>query len=64
MKKIKKKISVSKIIGLNQEQQILTIGTWYLSLAVNVLTNTPKISHITKGYIFQIGSPWSDEKIW
>ena len=36
----------------------------YLSLAVNVLRNTPKIFHITKGDIFQVSFCQSDEKIW
>ena len=36
----------------------------YLSLAVNVLTNTPKIWHINKRNIFQISPNKSDEKIW
>ena len=34
-----------------------------LSLAVNVLQNTPKIWHITKGDIFQIRVTHSDEKM-
>ena len=38
-------------------------GTGYLSLAVNVLRNTPKIQHITKGDIFQIRFSQSNEKI-
>ena len=36
----------------------------YLSLAVNVLRNTPKIEHITKGDIFKIKVSQSDERIW
>ena len=31
--------------------------------AVNVLTNTPKISNFAKGEILEIISPQSDEKI-
>ena len=38
--------------------------TRYLSLAVNVLRNTPKIEHITKGDIFQVSVSHSDEKVW
>ena len=38
--------------------------TGYFSLAVNVLGNTPKISHITEGDVFQIRFSLSDEKIW
>ena len=34
----------------------------YLSSTVNVLTNSPKISHITKRDIFQIFFPQSDGK--
>ena len=34
----------------------------YLSLAVNVSTNSPKGSHITKRDIFQVSFPQSDEK--
>ena len=37
--------------------------TGYFSLAVNVLGNTPKISHITEGDVFQIRFSLSDEKI-
>ena len=38
--------------------------TWtgYLPLAVNVLTNTPKISANTRGNIFQTNFPENDEK--
>ena len=36
----------------------------YLSSAVNVLTNTPKISHITKGDVFHIRFSQSVERIW
>ena len=38
--------------------------TGYLSSAVNVLTNTPKITIFNKGDIFQVISPQSDQKIW
>ena len=34
-----------------------------MSLAVNVLRNTPKIEHITKGDIFQVSVSHSDEKV-
>ena len=34
----------------------------YLPFGVNVLTDTPKISHITKGNIFQIRFPQRDGK--
>ena len=34
----------------------------YLSSAVNVLTTSPNISHITKRDIFQPNFPQSDEK--
>ena len=34
----------------------------YLLTAVKVLTNSPKISHITKRDIFQVSFPQSDEK--
>ena len=36
--------------------------TGYWSSAVNVLTNTPKISHTDKGDIFEIISLQKDEK--
>ena len=36
----------------------------YLSSAVNVLTNTPKISKFNKGDIFQLISAQSNQKIW
>ena len=48
-------------IGRSKFQQS---RTGYLSLAVNVLTNTPKISHITKGDVFHIRFSQSVERIW
>ena len=39
-------------------------GTAHLSSAVNVSTNTPRISNSNKRVIFQMISPKSDEKIW
>ena len=36
----------------------------YLLLAVNVLMNSPKLSHITKRDILQLKIPQSVEKIW
>ena len=38
--------------------------TVYLSLAVNVLTNSPKMSNFYKENLFQIISAQSDEKKW
>ena len=35
-----------------------------LSLAVNVLTRSPKISHVSTRHIFLLNFPESDEKIW
>ena len=37
-------------------------STGYLPSAVNVLTNTTRISPITRGDIFQINFPQNDEK--
>ena len=36
----------------------------YLSSVVNVLTNSPKISHITNRDIFQLNFNHCDQKIW
>ena len=49
-----------KIFGSGKFSQF---GRGYLSSTVNVLTNAPKISHITKRDILQISFPQSGEKI-
>ena len=40
------------------------LRTEYLSLAVNVLTNSPKILHITKRAFFQLSCLHNDQWIW
>ena len=64
--------------GKNLEKVICFLENWiwigcgkfslipreYLPSAVNVLTDRPKISHITKRNIFHQKIPQSDRKIW
>ena len=61
-KKKKKKISFKVHCIWNGGGKFSQSQTGYLSLAVNVLTNTPKISHTDKGDIFEIISLQKDEK--
>ena len=62
-KKKKKKKFVLKVIAFEARGgKYSQSQTGYLSSAVNVLTNTPKISHTDKGDIFEIISLQKDEK--
>ena len=51
------------VLELVEKKWLVTKGT-HLSLAVNVLTNSPKISDTTKTDIFQLNFWPSDETIW
>ena len=46
-----------------RDEKLTESRTGYLSLAVNVLRNTPNIQHDTKGDISKIKVSQSDEKI-
>ena len=62
-KKKEKKKFVFKVIAFEAGgSKFSQSQTGYLSSAVNVLTNTPKISHTNKGDIFEIISLQKDEK--
>ena len=60
-KKIEEKFFVFQIIGSGKFSQS---WTGYLSSAVTVWTNTPKISPISRGEILLINFPENDEKTW
>ena len=61
--KIEKKGFRSKDTLWERNGKFSQSPTGYLSSAVNVLTNSPKISNFNKGDIFQIVSSLNDEKI-
>ena len=61
-KKKKKKISFQGHWIWSGGGKFSQSQTGYWSSAVNVLTNTPKISHTDKGDIFEIISLQKDEK--
>ena len=61
-KKIQKTFFVFKIIGVESGTANPENPKGQLSSAVNVLTNTPKISNFNKGDILQIIFPQSDQK--
>ena len=62
-KKLRKIFLFFELLFLNWLQEIFAVTKRNLSSAVNVLTNTPNISHITKTDIFQVIFPEIDENI-
>ena len=61
-KKLRKIFLFFELLFFNWLQEIFAVTKRNLSSAVNVLTNTPNISHITKTDIFQVIFPEIDEK--
>ena len=63
-KTMRKNSSFSRQLHLNRGEEIHAIPNRIFVIGSQCVTKHPKISHITKGDIFKIKVPQSDEKIW